>query len=167
MKLVTPSTRRTPPQSVSPKANISNKINHFVAQFEAQATAPEALALMLDYDGNVTESPGANFLFLSQGRLCVPNRRNVLGGVSMDFVLKLAEGMGVPAEEGDYTPFGVYGADEAFLTTTPYCMASVISLNGLEIGQGTPGPFYQQLMQAWSERVSLDIIDHAQSHGTD
>ena len=101
LKLVTPSTRRTPPQSVSPKAKIFNKMNHFVAQFEAQATDPEALALMLDYDGNVTESSGANFLFLSQGRLCVPNRRNVLGGVSMDFVLELAEGMGVPAEEGD------------------------------------------------------------------
>ena len=113
------------------------------------------------------ESSGANFLFLSQGRFHVPNRRHVLGGISMDFLLELAEGLEIDTEEGDYTPFDVSKAEEAFLTTTPYCMAPVVSLNGLPIGNGTPGPVFNQLMQAWSERVGVDIVDQARSYLAD
>ncbi len=164
IKMVTPATRRTPPQSLSPKAKISNKMNHFIAEFEAHAVDPEAVPLMLDYDGNVAESSGANFLFFRQGRIHVPNRRHVLGGITMDTVLEIAEGLGIESEEGDYTPFDVYQADEAFMTTTPSHIAPVVSLNGVKIGNGTPGPAFQQIAQAWSERVGLDIIDQAVAH---
>ncbi len=164
IKMVTPATRRTPPQSLSPKAKISNKMNHFIAEFEAHAVDPEAVPLMLDYDGNVAESSGANFLFFRQGRIHVPNRRHVLGGITMDTVLEIAEGLGIESEEGDYTPFDVYQADEAFMTTTPSHIAPVVSLNGVKIGNGIPGPAFQQIAQAWSERVGLDIIDQAVAH---
>ena len=164
IKMITPATRRTPPQSLSPKAKISNKMNHFIAEFEAHAADPEAIPLMLDYDGNVAESSGANFLFLRRGRIHVPNRRHVLGGITMDTVLEIAEGLGIQSEEGDYTPFDVYQADEAFMTTTPSHIAPVVSLNGNKIGNGTPGPAFQQIAQAWSERVGLDIIDQAVAH---
>ena len=92
IRMITPATRRTPPQSLSPKAKISNKMNHMVADFEAKAIDPEALPLMLDYDGNVAESSGANFLFLRKDTIYIPNRRHVLGGITMDSVLEIAYG---------------------------------------------------------------------------
>lgn len=79
----------------------------------------------------------------------------------MDTVLEIAESLGIESEEGDYTPFDVYKADEAFMTTTPSNIAPVVSLNGIKIGNGVPGPAFQQIAQAWSERVGLDIIDQA------
>ncbi len=159
--MVTPATRRTPPQSVSPKAKISGKMNHFVAQAEAQLVDPRAEALMLDLDGNVAEGTGANFLFLSQGRICVPNRRHVLGGVSMETVLELAHQLDIPWEEGDFTPHDVYTADEAFLTSTPFCLIPVISLNGVAIGAGVPGSTANHLLHAWGEMVGVDLLDQA------
>ena len=42
------STRRVPPECLSPQAKISAKMNNFIAAFEAQDVAPEAHPLMLD-----------------------------------------------------------------------------------------------------------------------
>ena len=161
VRLVTPATRRTPPECLSPKAKISNKMNHFMAQFEAKQVDPEALALMLDLHGNVVEAEGANFLFVADGCLKIPNRRQVLPGIAMETVLELAENLGIGVEEGDYTAFDVYQADEAFLTATSYCVLPVASLNGLQIGEETPGPVTKALLAAWSETVGMDIVDQA------
>jgi len=58
--VVVPSIRRTPPECVSPRAKVSNKMNHFQAELEVRALDPEAFALMLDVDGYIAESTGAD-----------------------------------------------------------------------------------------------------------
>jgi branched-chain amino acid aminotransferase len=160
---VIPATRRTPPQSVSPKAKISNKMNHFVAELEAKASNPDAYPIMLDLDGNITESSGANFLFVVDGRIKVPDTRFVLGGADMATILELAAGMGIPADEGTYTTYDVYNAQEAFLTTNSFGVLPIVSLNGLPIGTGTVGPMTRRLMAAWSELVGMDFVAQALS----
>jgi branched-chain amino acid aminotransferase len=52
----------------------------------------------------------------------------------------------------------VMNASEAFATTTPYCMAPIIRINGAPIGDGKPGPFYKRLVSAWSKMVGVDIV---------
>jgi branched-chain amino acid aminotransferase len=163
-RLVTPSIRRTPPQCVSPQAKISNKMNHLLADFESKEVDPDAYSLMLDLDGNVTENAAANFLFFSNGRLMLPNRRNVLPGTGMAIVLELARDLGIPVQEGDYTPFDVYQADEAVLTSATLCMLPVASLNGTRIGTDVPGPLTRRLLDAWSKFVGIDIVAQALSH---
>jgi branched-chain amino acid aminotransferase len=78
--VIVTATRRTPPESVSPRAKVSNKMNHFQAEFEAKAADPDAFALMLDTDGNIAESSGSDFLFISNGVLRIPQRRTHLTG---------------------------------------------------------------------------------------
>ena len=163
-RLITPATRRNPPTSLSPKAKISNKMNHFIAQFEAQSADPGALALMLDLDGNITEAAGGNFMFVSDGSIKVPNRRHVLPGISMESVIELAENQGIPVEEGDYTTFDVYQSDEAFLASTSYCVLPVTSLNGWGIGNGAPGPIARGFLASWSDMVGVNVVDQAMSH---
>ncbi len=163
-RVITPATRRTPPLSLSPKAKIANKMNHMIAEFEAKEAYPDAYALMLDLDGNVTEASSANFMFVSDGVIKVPNRRHVLPGISMETVLELAENQGIPFEEGDYTPFDVYQSDEAFLSSTSYCVLPVATLNGWSIGNEVPGPVVRGLLAAWSDLVGLSVVDQALSH---
>jgi branched-chain amino acid aminotransferase len=139
-------------------------MNHFIAQFEAKAVDPGALALMLDLDGNITEAAGANFVFVADGCIKVPNRRHVLPGISMEAALEMAENQGIPVEEGDYTTFEVYQADEAFLSSTSYCVLPVTSLNGWTIGTGEPGPITQGLLASWSDMVGINVVDQAMSH---
>jgi branched-chain amino acid aminotransferase len=159
--VIVTATRRTPPESVSPRAKVSNKMNHFQAEFEAKATDPDAFALMLDTDGNLAESSGSDFLFVSNGVLRIPQRRTHLTGVSLLTAVELAEKLSLPADEGVFTMFDLYQAEEAMLTASTYCLLPVVKVNGLALGDGTPGPIVGRLLQAWSELVGVDIVDQA------
>ena len=68
--VMTPATRRTPPQSLESKAKICNKMNHGMALWEARQVHPCCLPLMLDTDGNIGELNAANFFFVSDGKGC-------------------------------------------------------------------------------------------------
>jgi branched-chain amino acid aminotransferase len=162
--VIVAATRRTPPESVSPRAKVSNKMNHFQAEFEAKATDPDAFALMLDTDGNIAESSGSDFLFVSNGVLRIPQRRTHLTGVSLLTAVELAEKLGVPTDEGAFTMFDLYQAEEAMLTASTYCVLPVVKVNGLALGDGTPGPIVRRLLRAWSELVGMDIVAQAARH---
>ncbi|MBM3944580.1 MAG: hypothetical protein FJ317_03705 [SAR202 cluster bacterium] len=123
--------------------------------------APMTMPLMMNGEGNITECQGGNFMFVQDGRIKLPDRRHVLPGVSMKTVLEIAEILKIPVDEGDYSPYDVYTADEAFVTSTRFCMAPVASLNGLRIGSAIPGPMTKGLLSAWMEMVELDFVQQA------
>ena len=158
---VTPATRRTPPECVSPKAKVSNKMNHFVAELEAKAHNPDAFAVMLDLEGNITEGSGANFLFVSEGRIKVPDTRKVLSGADMASVAQLAAGMQIGCDEGTFGAYDVYTAEEAFFTTNSFGIMPIVSLNGLPIGDGKVGPLPRRRMAAWKDQVGIDFVGQA------
>jgi branched-chain amino acid aminotransferase len=162
--LVTPSTRRIPPQSLEAKAKITNKMNHTVAAFEAKQVNPRATPLMLDLDGNISETHLGNFFFVSGGKLCTSTDRTVLGGVTRSTLFSLANEMGIPVVEADFTPYDVYCADEAFTASTSPSIVPVKSLNGTNIGTSIPGPVTLKLMRAWEEMVGIDFVSQALGH---
>jgi branched-chain amino acid aminotransferase len=55
------------------------------------------------------------------------------------------------------TTYDIYFASEAFFTATPFCILPVTSLNGSPIGNGKPGPVYEELLKQWSKNVGVDI----------
>jgi branched-chain amino acid aminotransferase len=162
--LVTPSTRRIPPQSLEAKAKITNKMNHTVAAFEAKQVNPRATPLMLDLDGNISETHLGNFFFVSGGKLCTSTDRTVLGGVTRSTLFSLANEVGIPVVEADFTPYDVYCADEAFTASTSPSIVPVKSLNGTTIGTSIPGPVTLKLMRAWEEMVGIDFVSQALGH---
>src|SRR5262245_23570562 len=60
--VVTPSVRHVPPQCCDPKMKYRSRMHWYLADGEARRVDPEASALLLDLDGNVTETSAANFL---------------------------------------------------------------------------------------------------------
>ena len=145
IRLVTPATYGIPTQNQKP------------------GKGPVTMQLMMNAEGNITECQGGNFIFVRGGRIQLPNRRNVLPGVSMKTVLELAGELDIPIDEGDYVPGDVYEATEALVTSTRFCMAPVVSLNGLGIGTGLRGPIIKKLFGLWKEMVGLDFVRQAVS----
>jgi branched-chain amino acid aminotransferase len=162
--LVIPSTRRIPPQCLESKAKITNKMNHNMAAFEAKQVDPRAIPLMLDIDGNLSETSAHNFFLVIDGKLCTPTDRNVLGGITKAVIFDLAKQLGVEIVEGDYTPYDLYNAEEAFLASTSPTFVPVRTVNGAKIGKGAPGPVTVRLIAAWNKMVGIDIVDQALSH---
>jgi branched-chain amino acid aminotransferase len=162
--LVIPSTRRIPPQCLESKAKITNKMNHNMASFEAKQADPRAIPLMLDIDGNLSETSAHNFFLVIDGKLCTPTDRNVLGGITKAVIFDLAKQLGVEIMEGNYTPYDLYNAEEAFLASTSPTFVPVRTVNGAKIGKGAPGPVTVRLIAAWNKMVGMDIVDQALSH---
>lgn len=158
MHVVTPSIRHIPPQCFASNMKCRSRMHLYLADKEAQLADPKAVALLLDLEGNVTETSRANFMIVENGTIVSPPLSNILPGISRATVIDLAKKIGIPFEERNFQVFHVINADEAFTCSTPYCMMPVTQINGLNIGTGKPGPVFEKLITAWSEDVGLDIL---------
>ena len=159
---VTAMSRAIPAQSLDPRVKNRSRLSLTLADAEARLVDPNAQVLLLDTNGFVAENKGGNFFIVREGAVVTPAADNCLAGISRQTVLELAETISAPAVEGRLQPYDIYNADEAFFTSTPYCIMPATKFNGLPIGDGRVGPVTKQLLAAWSELVGVDIIAQAQ-----
>lgn len=155
--VIVPSTRHVPPQCYDPKVKYRSRMHFYLADREVRQIDPEASALLLDLDGNVTETSTANFLIVERGTIVSPTTVNTLPGISRAMVMELAAKLRIPFVERDIQVYNVMNADEAFLTSTPFCLLPVTKINGAPIADGKPGAMSRRLLAAWSAEVGLDI----------
>lgn len=155
------SQRAIPGHLLDPKVKNRSRIHYLMANIEAgQIEGDNNWALLLDPDGFIAEGTGDNFFIIKGGTVITPEGRNILRGISRDYVMKeLCPQLGMPAIEKNIDAYDVYTADEAFMTGTPFCMLPVTSLNGNRIGNGVVGPVFTRLIQRWSDNTGLDIMD--------
>lgn len=133
-----------------------------LAEIEVKLVDPKAQGILLDMNGNIAENKGGNFFVVENGVLKTPSTSNALAGISRATILDLAQTLHIPLRECDLQPYDVYTADEAFFTSTPYCIMPATRFNGLPVGDGTVGPITRRLLAAWSASVGVDIVAQAQ-----
>ncbi len=151
----TVSTRRIPIQSLDSRVKHVGYLNGIMAKLEANA-AGAGEALLLDMNGFVTETPGANFMIIKQGTVLSPRTYNILDGITRRTVMALALEAGCGAEERDLTLGDVYVADEAIVCGTGAEIVPVREIDGRTIGHETPGPITLKLRQAFKELVQRE-----------
>ncbi len=161
---VTPFSRAIPTQSLDARIKNRSRLAYTLAEAEVKLVDPQAQSIILDTDGNVTENKGGNFFIWADGVLKTPHARGALAGISRETVLELAAVVGIPTQITDFQPYDIYTADEAFFTSTPYCIMPATKFNGLPVGDGAVGPIAKRLLQAWSDLVGIDIVAQAQGH---
>jgi branched-chain amino acid aminotransferase len=158
IRVLVPSTRRTPPSSLSPRVKTHNYLNMIIGELEVKDRDPDAWAVLLDENGNLCEGIGSNIFVVKNGRLMTPRGKYVLEGVSRETVIELAAKLAIPCEERDLDLYDAYTADEVMLTSTSLCVCPVSAVNGKTIGDGrVPGPVTRRLLDAYSEFVGCDI----------
>ena len=129
-----------------------------------QVPDDDVWALKTDQKGHITECTRANFMFVKDGRIMLPDRSEALPGISMATVLELAESLGIPVDEGRYNTSDVYAADGAYISGTRYCLLPVSTINGVAVPGPVPSEVTSRLIAAWSEMVGLDIVQQALDH---
>tara|TARA_S200000501_G_scaffold317315_1_gene310640 strand:- start:6451 stop:7425 length:975 start_codon:yes stop_codon:yes gene_type:complete len=159
------SQRAIPARYLDPKIKNRSRVFYLMANIEAaQVRYPNTWALMLDDDGYITEGTGDNFFIIKDGVVITPEGRNILRGISRDYVIyELCKELKLECVQKNIEPYDVYNADEAFMTGTPFCMLPVTSLNELQIGSGERGPIFNLILKKWSENIGLDIESQIKS----
>ena len=163
---VIPSQRAIPAFLMDPKIKNRSRLFYQMANIEAsQMKGENNWALLLDLDGYITEGTGDNFFIVKNGEILTPEGKNILRGITRDYIFTLAKELNIPCRECNIEPYDVYTADEAFMTGTPFCILPTVSLQGLQIGNGKLGKITNILINKWSENVGLDIKSQIQEYG--
>jgi branched-chain amino acid aminotransferase len=163
---VIPSQRIIPAQLLDPKIKNRSRIHYQIANIQAsQFNGKNNWALLLDPDGFVAEGTGDNFFIVKNEEIITPEGRNILRGISRDYIFELAKQLNIPCREANFEPYDVYQADEAFMTATPFCILPTVSLQTNKIGNGKMGKVTSKLLKQWSKNVGLDIRKQIEEYG--
>lgn len=153
LEIVTASTIRMNPAMLGPQVKSLNYLNNILAKIEGHL-AGCVEALMLNSKGEVAECTGDNIFIVRHGCLRTPpTDAGILEGITRRVVLELAGKLGIPNQEAPMTRHDVFSCDECFLTGSGAELIPVVKLDGRIIGDGTPGPVFKRLLDAFHQEV--------------
>ncbi|MSO92693.1 MAG: hypothetical protein EXQ86_04740 [Rhodospirillales bacterium] len=162
LPVVIPSIRRPGPDVLSPRAKANQYLNFILADLEAKSMQPDAVSVLLDTNGNLAEGRGNNIFIVKDGTLYTPKEQFVLPGISRATAMMLAQGLKIPVVEKDLDVYDAMTADEAFLTSTSWCICPISTVNGAKIGRfgdgKIPGPVTKKLTDAYVKLVDFDWV---------
>ena len=161
---VIPAQRAIPASLLDPKIKNRSRLHYQMANIEVSGYEGENnWALLVDPTGFIAEGTGDNFFIVENNVIITPEGRNVLRGISRDYIFEISQQVGLKCIEKNIDPYDVYNADEAFMTGTPFCILPVTSLNDVRIGDGKIGVVVKSLLDQWSKNVGLDIVQQIKS----
>lgn len=166
VQLFIPSIRQIPAESLDPCMKHRSRLHWSLADQQARSAHPQGMALLLDQQGGVTETSSGNLFMVRKGTLWTPLAATTLPGIAQSHVIQLARSMGIPVERARMTPHEVMDAEEAFLTSSTYCLLPVSHLDGHKIGTELPGKLTRRLTSAWSNEIGLNFAQQAQETAT-
>ncbi len=146
--------RRTPPEAISPRLKSLSYGNLAAGDVEVQALKPGATCVLLDTRGCLCEGLGSNIFIVKNGEVLTPHERFVLAGLSRQTVIDIARERSIPLREADIDLYDAYSADEAFITSTSWCLVPVRTINGKAPSAGAWGPVTRKLSEGYKARLS-------------
>ncbi len=105
-------------------------------------------------DGQVTEGTSNNAYIVKDGRIITRNLSNdILHGITRAAVLRFAREAQMEVEERAFTIAEAQDADEAFITSASTFVMPVVRIDGVDLGDGVPGPVATRLREIYLEEV--------------
>lgn len=106
-------------------------------------------------DGFVTEGTSSSAFIVQDGGTIVtrPLSNAILPGVTRRAILKLAENTDVKVDERPFSAEEAKAADEAFLTSASSFVLPVVEIDGVQIGNGKPGPVTELFRRLYLEEA--------------
>ncbi len=107
-------------------------------------------ALMLDWQGRIAETTGANIFLVIDGRLVTPTPHNFLDGITRRAVMGMARTRGWTVEERDVMPDELSNASEVFLCGSA---AEIVPVGSIDQHHFQAGPVAKTLMADFQKLV--------------
>ncbi|NKW91328.1 D-amino-acid transaminase [Rhodobacteraceae bacterium R_SAG9] len=110
-------------------------------------------------DGYVTEGTSNNAYFVKDGVIVTrPLSNDILHGITRKAVLRMAAEAQLKIEERLFTIEEAQGADEAFTTSASAFVMPVVEIDGVALGDGTPGPIATRLREIYLDESKKAAI---------
>lgn len=137
---------RNHPESVSPLIKSNNLINNAQGMQQAiRAGAQEAV--FRNYRGELAECAQSNLFIVSQGVVKTPPiDAGLLAGITRAFAMEVGTAAGIRCEEAVLRDQDLFGADEAFFTSTTKEIVPIVLVDDKRIGDGRVGPVTTRLL---------------------
>ena len=117
-------------------------------------------AIMLDYQGMVSEGSGENIFLVNDGILFTPpTSTSILPGITRNSVITLAKDLGIEVKEEQITREMLYIVDEVFLTGTAAEITPVRSIDKIIVGEGVKGEITKKLQDNFFDVIKGTIPD--------
>lgn len=140
---------RNHPASVNPMIKSNNLMNSALAMQQAlRSNAFEGV--MRNYLGELTECTTSNlFIVKNNAALTPPLEAGLLPGITREFLFDIGKEVGVSVAEKTLRDDDLFGADEAFLTSTTRELVPIVMVNDHAIAGAKPGPVTWRLLNAF------------------
>jgi branched-chain amino acid aminotransferase len=132
-------------------AKTSNYLTSVLALDDVQKRGAQE-AIVVGAHGELIEGATSNLFIVRRGALETPPLSSgILAGITRAAIIELAGQLHIACKEQTLTPADLYGADEAFITSTIRELLPVVRADGVTVGSGTPGPVYGKLLTAYRQ----------------
>ena len=137
----------------------ANYMNSQLAKLEAIEHGYDE-AIMLDYEGHVSEGSGENIFLVENGKLFTPSLgASNLKGITRNSIMTVARDLGYEVVEETISRERLYFADEVFFTGTAAEVTPIRSIDHRTIGIGKRGPVSEKLQKAFFDIVEAKVED--------
>lgn len=145
---------RNHPQSVNPLIKSNNLLNNALGMQEAiRRGAVEGV--FRNYRGELSECSQSNLFIVKNGRVRTPAlEAGLLAGITRACIFELGAALGIPVEEATLVDADLFGADEAFFTSTTKELMPIVRVDDRTIGAGRPGPATGHLLAELRRRAN-------------
>ncbi|ASJ53268.1 D-amino-acid transaminase [Brevibacillus formosus] len=127
-----------------------------VKQYAKNAGAQESI---LHRNGVITECSASNLFVVKNGELYTHQADNlILHGITRQVVIDLARSNGITVHEEAFDIAFLKQADEVFLTSTTAEIMPLISVDGLAVGNGQPGPVALTLQDLFEQHINTSVL---------
>ena len=159
---------------------MSKAVGHYLTSqliaMEARQNGYDA-GLAVNDTGSLVEGAGANVFLFHKGQLLTPGLGlSILDGITRNTVLAIAKRLEVPIVETQIPRELIYRAEEVFLAGTAAEVSPIRSVDGIEIGNGKPGPVTRKFQSQYKDIVTgraqydpswLAFVDSKSNRGND
>ncbi len=117
-------------------------------------------AWMVDEMGLITEGSSTNAWIVDQdGKLRTRDTQaNILRGITRAAIMDLVKAEGIELDERPFSVDEAKQAKEAFFTAAGAFVMPAISIDGVKIGDGKPGPIATKLRERYLEAARRDAV---------
>ena len=137
----------------------ANYMNSQLAKIEAIENGFDE-AIMLDYEGHVSEGSGENIFLVEGEKLYTPSMASSnLKGITRDSIMTVASDLGYDVVEETISRERLYFADEVFFTGTAAEVTPIRSIDRKTIGIGKRGPIAEKLQKTFFDIVEAKVDD--------